>query len=384
MGIEITNGTVRIDGLETADPAVLGLLAGVDEARERARLVSDALSTGARGLISMGLGIRVEDLDARLRSAAAAATAEALRQLETAVTRAAQGLEAGIDLGRSDSHSARFLTELQSMLGPDGRMMAGLRAALDPQGDSPLAVAYSALRHEVLLLRDELLRGQGRAEEAVKGTAKGVRYEESLDRTLRQAAKSLGAIVEYTARESGRLSSSAVVGDYLITLADGYRVVIEVKDQQSIALGGKHGIIAELDRAMINRDAQAAMCISARTAYPAEVGGFGAYGNKVLVIDDGDGTMITAGLRWVTALLGLRASGDEVDLAPVSEGLQRLRMVCQKFTSQRASLTDIAKSVDRVSESIGDMRHEVLSLIEDLIRHLRSSAPVVDLPRAVG
>lgn len=384
MAIEITNGIVRIDRFETADPAVVGLLAATDEARERTRLVSDALSTGARGLISMGLGIRVDDLDARLRSAAAAASAEALRHLEAAVTRAAQGLEAGIDLGRSDSHSTRFLAELQSMLGPDGRLLAGLRAALDPQGDSPLATAYSDLRHEVSLLRDELLRGQGRAEEALKGTAKGVQYEEQLDHTLRQAAKSIGAIVEYTARESGSLSSAAVVGDYLITLADGYRVVIEVKNQQSIALAGKNGIIAELDRAMVNRDALAAMCISAQTAYPAEVGGFGAYGNKVLVVDDGDGTMVTAGLRWITAVLSLRDSGNEVDLTPISDGLQRLRMVCQKFTSQRASLTDVAKSVDRVSESLGDMRHEVLSLIEDLIRHLRGPAPVVELPRVAS
>jgi hypothetical protein len=384
MSIELRNGTIHIDGFETSDPAVVGLLTGADQPRERERLVSDALSTGARGLMSMGLGLRVEDLDARLRSAASAASSEALRQLEVAVAKAARGLEAGIDLGRSDSHSTRFLGEVQALLGPEGRLLAGFRAALDPQGDSPLAVAYSELRGELALLRDEVMRGQGRAEEALRGTAKGVEFEERLDQVLRQAAKAVGAIVEYIARSPGSLSTGAVVGDYLLTLADGCRVVVEVKNQQAIALGGKNGILMELDRAAINRDAQAALCISAQPAYPAEVGAFGTYGTRVLVVDDGEGTMITAGLRWIIASLAAKGSANAVDVNFIQDGLQRLRTVCQRFASQRAALTDVAKSVDKVSEGLNDMRNEVMGLVDELIRHLRGPADVVELPRAAS
>lgn len=384
MSIELRNGTIHIDGFETSDQAVVGLLTGADQPRERERLVSDALSTGARGLMSMGLGLRVEDLDARLRSAAAAASSEALRQLEVAVAKAARGLEAGIDLGRSDSHSTRFLGELQSLLGPDGRLLAGFRAALDPQGDSPLAVVYSGLRGELALLRDEIMRGQGRAEEGLRGTAKGVEFEERLDQVLRQAAKAVGAIVEYIARSPGSLSTGAVVGDYLLTLADGWRVVVEVKNQQTIALGGKNGILMELDRAAINRDAQAALCISAQPAYPAEVGAFGTYGTRVLVVDDGEGTMITAGLRWIIAALAAKESANPVDVNFIQDGLQRLRTVCQRFASQRAALTDVAKSVDKVSEGLSDMRNEVMSLVDELIRRLRGPADVVELPRVAS
>lgn len=384
MSIELRNGTIHIDGFETSDPAVVGLLTGADQPRERERLVSDALSTGARGLMSMGLGLRVEDLDARLCSAASAASSEALRQLEVAVAKAARGLEAGIDLGRSDSHSTRFLGELQALLGPEGRLLAGFRAALNPQGDSPLAVAYSELRGELALLRDEVMRGQGRAEEALRGTAKGVEFEQRLDQVLRQAAKAVGAIVEYIARSPGSLSTGAVVGDYLLTLADGCRVVVEVKNQQAIALGGKNGILMELDRAAINRDAQAALCISAQPAYPAEVGAFGTYGTRVLVVDDGEGTMITAGLRWIIASLDAKGSANAVDVNFIQDGLQRLRTVCQRFASQRAALTDVAKSVDKVSEGLNDMRNDVMGLVDELIRHLRGPADVVELPRAAS
>ena len=371
MGINLSNGRVRIDQFETVDPAVVGLVSGVEHDAERERLITDALSTGARGLMSMGLGVRIEDLEARLRSGAEAAAAETLRQLEVAVTRAAKSLEAGIDLGRSDSHSTLFLEELQSLLGPDGRLLAGLRAALDPLGNSALANAFSGIRAELAHLRDDIVRNQGRDEEAARGTAKGVAFEYRLEATLRQIARGLGAVVEHTGRSVGNLSSVSVVGDYLLVLADGRRIVVEVKDQQSIGLTGKSGILAELDRAMINRSADGGMCISAGDAYPAEVGAFNVYGKRVLVVDDGEGTMIAAGLRWLTMLPAAREGETALDIASIKDGLERLRGTCQRFATSRSALTEVNKSVNKVSESLGQMRDEVLNIVDDLIRSIR-------------
>jgi hypothetical protein len=370
MAIDVTNGTVRIDQFETSDAAVVGLLTGVQQAGERERLISNALATGARGLMSMGLGVTVEDLEARLRSGAEAAAAETLRQLEAAVVRAAKSLEAGIDLGRSDSHSTMFLGELQSLLGANGQLLAGFRAALDPLGDSPLAVALSGVRAELTNLRDDLVRNQGRDQEAARGTAKGVAFEDRLDGTLRQIARGIGAVVEYTGKSVGNLSSVAIVGDYLFTLADGRRIVIEVKHQQTIGLTGKNGILAELERAMINRSAQAGLCISALDAYPAEVGSFNVYGNRVLVVDDGEGTMIAAALRWLMLAEAAARSDDELDIGAIKAGLERLRGTCQRFATNRSALTEVNKSVNKVSESLAEMRDEVLSLVDDLIRNI--------------
>lgn len=390
MGIDLNNGTVRIDQFETADPAVVGLLTGVEHGPERERLVSNALSTGARGLMSMGLGIRVEDLEARLRSAAEAAAAETLGQLEAAVMRAARGLEAGIDLGRSGSHSSVFLGELQALLGPQGRLLAGLRAALDPLGDSPLAQAFSGVRSELAHLRDDIVRNQGRVEESARGTAKGVDFEVRLEATLRQIARGIGAVVEHTARSAGNLSSLSVVGDYLLLLPDGRKVAVEVKNQQSINLTGKNGILAELDRAMTNRSAQAGLCISALDAYPAEVGAFNVYGSRVLVVDDGEGTMITAALRWLM-LTGesLNDGDDSIDVGAIGEGLERLRGTCQRFVNTRSALTEVTKSVTKVSEGLGEMRDEVLAIVDDLIRSIRRTdaaerARLVDQVRRAG
>ena len=384
MAIDLIDGTVRIDQFETTDPAVVGLLTGVDRARERERLIGNALATGARGLVSMGLGVTVEDLEARLRSGAEAAAADTLRQLEAAVMRAAKSLEAGIDLGRSDSHSTVFLIELQSLLGPNGRLLAGLRAALDPLGDSPLALALSGVRAELTSLRDEILRNQGRDEESVRGTAKGMAFEDRLDGTLRQIARGIGAVVEYTGRSAGNLSSVAIVGDYLLTLPDGRKIVIEVKHQQTIGLAGKNGILAELERAMINRSAEAGLCISALDAYPAEVGSFNVYGNRVLVVDDGEGTMIAAALRWLMLTEAAARSDNAFDIGAIKAGLERMRGTCQRFATNRSALTEVTKSVSKVSESLREMRDEVLNVVDDLLRNLeragdRESYPVEDL-----
>jgi hypothetical protein len=181
-----------------------------------------------------------------------------------------------------------------------------------------------------------------------------------------------------------------VVGDYLITLANGCRIAVEVKNQRTIGLTGKQGILEELDRAIANRQANAALCISAEEAYPQEVGPFGVFGNRVLVVDDGEGTMIWTGLRWLSATLTAQPATETIDLAAVQDRLQRLRSICQKFSSQRSALTEINKSVGRVSEGLGDMRDEVLVLVDDLTRQIRltldgeTTGPVVDLRRQAG
>ena len=81
-----------------------------------------------------------------------------------------------------------------------------------------------------------------------------------------------GCEVERTSTDGGSLGREALVGDLVVVLADGGRVVIEAKHTARITLTGPDGILAELDRAMTNRDAEVAICVSAQDAFPGEVG----------------------------------------------------------------------------------------------------------------
>jgi hypothetical protein len=384
MAITIENGTVFIDGLETNDPAVLGLVNGVPEARSPEELVLSALSIGARGLMSMGMGLRVEDMEARVRSAIATGASEATRQIADTIAAARHALEQEIDPDRSGSHSSRLLEQLAELVAPDGLLLSGIKAILDPSGDSPIARANLALRDAVADLGDRISYERGRTEEANRGTAKGVEFEDRLDLTIRELARPLSAIVERTSRTPGQLGAASVVGDHLFIVPGSLSIVIESKNQRSIAVGGKGGILHELDRAMANRDAQAAICVSAVPAYPDEVGHLAVYGNKVLVVDDGDGTMLLAAIRLLLAGDSVSDHEGIVDLRPIHDGLTRLKTIGQKFSNQRSALTDVGKSLDRVSEGLADMREEVLTLVDDLIRHLRSDDRVIDLHRHAG
>ena len=62
--------------------------------------------------------------------------------------------------------------------------------------------------------------------------------------------------------------------------------------------------IVTFDQAMHNRNADWAICISHDEAFPAEVGSFNVYGNRILVVDPGDGTLTgVAIMGFLSALI---------------------------------------------------------------------------------
>jgi hypothetical protein len=113
--------------------------------------------------------------------------------------------------------------------------------------------------------------------------------------------------------------------------------------------------------------------VSARDAFPNEVGSFNTYGARVLVVDDGEGTLLGVALRWAANLAALHARGSvaDIDHAVVADRLERLCKLAERFKQCRKGLTDVQKSVKKVHESLGDMRDDLLEHVDDLERELR-------------
>lgn len=401
--IRLVAGVVEIEDLSITDPVLAELVSSQPDASAVAALMERILVTGARGIASMGFGLDLAELDQRVAATVTTALGRFEQTIGTGLGHLAGQLDpqqrsslvahalrefsglqdeflAGVDPNRADSYAGALLSRLQEVVGPGGPIAQRLEEALDPAApSSALAAGFTSIKAEISALRDHLNQERGRLEESARGTAKGVDYEHRIDQALRSAARPLSAIVEHTGRTAGSLGTTAVVGDYLITLPNGCRIAVEVKNQRSIGLSGKQGVLEELDRAAANRQAEAAICISSEDAYPQEVGPFAVYGNRVLVVDDGEGTLIWAALRWVAASLSGQTRAEAVDLPAMADRLQRLRSICQRFTSQRSALTEINKSVGRVSESMGEMRDEVLYLVDELTRQV-GLAPT-DQPR---
>ncbi|MEX1043925.1 MAG: hypothetical protein WD532_12460 [Acidimicrobiia bacterium] len=391
--VTIENGRAILDAFESDDPAVVGVLAKLTP-KERPEAVRRMLGIGARAMVDTAVGLDLVALDQRVLQTIERATAVAETQVRAIVAEAETVMRSSfdpdtrtsvmaraiaefeavrsaivdtVDPSRTDSHVAVLLGSLTSMLGPGGDLEARLAAALDPSSeDSGLNGFRRDVDRRFGELRDLLAEQRGRREESDAGTRKGFDFEDAIEARLRTLSRPIGAIVSRTSDVVGSVAG-CLVGDFVVTLASGTAVVIETKNCSRIGLDGGGGILAELDRAISNRQASIAICVSATDAFPAEVGAFGVYGNRILVVDDGEGTMIEVALRWATLLasIGDRVGG-EVEIDRVLELTDRARRLVRTFSSHRRALTDSMESIGRVREGLDEMRRDLLVHIDEI------------------
>jgi hypothetical protein len=403
--IGIDGTAVTIDELEV-DDGVLAELLNAQPGERRADMVRRVLEVGARGLLTMGLGIDLAEVDARVRRSVDEVTGVAREQVEQVLAAARQtfGEHFDPDLRSSmvaraldeftqwrdgflrsfnpdftDSHTARFLDQVNDLIGPDGILEARLLSVLDPDADgSALARLSKSIDERFGEMRDLLMHERGKQLEADRGTRKGFEYEDAVEAALRESVRSSGCVVERTGRIKGDLGAETLVGDFVVTLPSGRRIVIEAKNTARITLTGKDGILEELDRAMANRSADFAVCVSAQESFPKEVGPLGVYGNRILIVDGGDGTMLAVALRLTEMMLEqntARRTAD-IDRGFLHDRMQRLRQLAQLFTNNRRSLTDIKTSVENVHGSLEQIRSELLFLVDEISHEIdRSGTP---------
>lgn len=397
-------GTLVTLCLTVDDPALaqhLGDLAPGD----RKDAVARALAVGVRGLQTMGIGVSVARVGEEINRVLADVTADTEQRVADIIEEGRRSVAESLDPAHRDSVTARTIAEVRSLhdqllarldpdnsgghagrlvahmadlLGPSGLLEQRLAAALDVDADDS---AFSRLQGTVELrfreLRDLVIGDAARRTEAERGTAKGLDFEGAIERELRLEAGHLGgASVETTATIPGTLGPETKVGDFVLTLGDGKRVVVEAKNMASVGLRGKGGILDELDRAMANREADFAICVSATEAFPAEVGVFGVFGDRVLVVDDGSGTLLGAAVRWAAAALAGQAAegGNGVDVARLASQLGRIRDLGARISNSKRALSTIRAGVDQVRDDLDALRTDLLDTVDDASRGLRGAS----------
>ncbi len=405
--VTVDGQDTTISNLDVSDPALAELLNSQPPDRWP-ELVERALSVGARGLMTMGLGIDLSEVDERVRRSVLAVTADAERHVAQTIETAQRALTEQLDpqdrssiVSRTiteftswrddfmrtmdpsvvDSHTARFVGTLNELLGPNGALETRLQALLDPDADdSALANLATSIDDRFAELRDLIMVRHGAEIEAEKGTQKGFDFEDTIEATLR-AQLGRGAYVERTSQDRGALDGK--VGDFVVTLGSGDRIVIEAKNTTSIiSLGGKGGMLAELDRAAANRQAIFSICVSANPVFPQEVGTFGVFGDRICVVDDGEGTMLAAALAWAEASIAIAAHRSEgIDVSAIEDRLQSLRGMASQVSNIRRSLTQVVTSVTTLKGVLDELRSDLLAHVDDIAREINrqedSKEPVV-------
>jgi hypothetical protein len=395
--ITVSDKTTWVGGFVVEEPALAQLLRAHDQA-EWPDLTRRALAVGAHTLLTAGVAVDLGDVDQTVRRAIADATAEAERQVTRLLDVGRASFAEHLDPAHRDSLLGKALGDFREWrdstlagLDPDldgssaARLISGLAGqleafddrlttALDPGADGS---GFAILKDQMEVLFRELFsqlgRQQGRQEEARVGTAKGVEFEEALEDRLRAIARSIGGcIVERTSRQGGSLGPEVLVGDFVLTLATGKRVVIEAKNQNRLALHGAGGILAELERAMANRGGDAALCVSAVAAFPAEVGPLGLFGDAVLIVDDAGGELLEPAVRWAAALANSPSESNAIDAVAIATALDRIRSKARKVSDAKRALTEIGKSVAQVQDGLDDLRRELLEVVDDVTLGLRA------------
>ena len=217
-----------------------------------------------------------------------------------------------------------------------------------------------------------MVRRQGAEAEAERGTRAGFDYETVIEERLRVMGRAIGGcVVENTGRTPGELAAGSVVGDLVVTLPTMRRVVVEAKNTARLTLHGPKGILRELDDALANRAADAAVCVSAG-CLPRRGGDVRDLRNRVLVVDDGEGTLLEAAVR-VAALLAERtlATGrDAFDADALARRLANIRELANDLGASRRQLTDVSKSVEMVSVGLGTLRSTLLAMVDEAVADL--------------
>lgn len=392
--ISVSSEGVHIEGLTSTDVAVADHLRahGRDE---WPRLVNDMLSMGARGLMSMGVGAKLHEIDDRVRttvsevlegatteieSLLAMARSAISEQLDPEVRSSAMGMTIdrlgelqgsmvrALDVDHASSVTASLLERLAGLLGPDGVMERWVRGQFD-QSDpaSPLGHLSATIESRFDELREQVIRGQATKERDDLTPRKGFAYEDAIEVRLRAIAAGIGgAVVERTSLAGGLLRSDAKVGDFVLDLEDGTRIVIEAKNTERVTVGGKDGILAKLDKAMANRGADVAICVSATEAFPDEIGTFSVHGRRVLCVDDGSGVLLGVAVRLLRSLVTAEALNPGLDIAGVEDRVQRIRGLATRFSGAKSTLTKIAGSVADVQQVLDDIRTDLLDHTAEL------------------
>jgi hypothetical protein len=392
-GVRIDDRFVRLDGLVIDDPTVVAVLSRLGES-ELTDAVTRMVGIGARAMVETAIGVDLAAVDERVLHTIEKATAAAEHKVRTIVGEAELAMRASLDPDtrtsamaraitefesvrtsiidtvdptRSDSHVSVLLRAITALLGPGGELESRLSAALDPASeDSGLAALRRDVERHFTELRESIAERRGRRAEAELGTRKGFDFEDVVEDRLRTIARPAGAVVERTSDRSGCVGGD-LVGDFVVTLQSGASIVVEAKNSVRVGLNGPGGILAELDLAMANRGAAMAICVSAGDAFPAEVGVFGVYGNRILAVDDGEGSMLEVAFRWAGLLAAASEKSDvAVDLDALTALSDRIRRMAQTFSNHRRALTDSIASIDKVRDGLKEMRRDLLAHIDEM------------------
>jgi hypothetical protein len=270
-----------------------------------------------------------------------------------------------------------------------GHMLEELREYFDPKSgkvstlldsrlsfdnpESPFAQFAKGVHEDVSNLRTEIeayrtaLLGEERLQtEKEKGTQKGFEFEDELELALQELAKPFEDEVERISTE--REPSRAMVGDFIYTFKDGWRVVIDAKDENMTSLQKYKGI---LDKAIEERNAKYGIILSRGVdQLQKQVGEWSEYeGNKLITAFP----YLNIALKWIRLRQGLQAQLQEgIDIQGISMEAEKIIASLKNLTEVKKNIGAIETAKDKILEYIVKVKGSVEEGIDGILSRLRT------------
>lgn len=396
----VADGVVYVRELEEHDAEVARVVAEADDPLAAA---SSCLRIGARALRAAHVSVDVDVIERSF--------AELERRFESRVTDAVDEIARSTselldeDGGALTGALGAFRGELEGMLGdtfdPDSRssvlariehlVLATMKGLITPEADdSPIGRLRKELvdtvQREVSDVAEEVRRvtehlGILDATEDVyeQTTGKGFDFEDLVDECVSALAAAHGDLAETTGTTKGATGSQ--VGDEVVTLNrdDTFGCdacfTIEVKNRKL----NLRATLAELDEALANREAYAAVAVfraqeQAPTAVP-----FMYSDDKAIVVldpDDGDDSALRLAYMWarwtVRKQLAATDEGEGVDVERVRCLLEDASRALERHATIKRAHTTARKGIEMAAEQVEALVHEAREALDDLETELQA------------
>jgi hypothetical protein len=308
-------------------------------------------------------------------------------EIPKALTQFRDGVETLLDETFDPNNKQSAVTKLETVLAEAGReQVAAVRRLIDPENEeSPLGryrgeiVKVVEKQAETMLeafaeLRTQLAVEHAKAAAFEQTAAKGFTFEETLEVVLTEITAGLEDVA---AKVGGTAGGRGRKGDFVITVnpsdtgGKDARYVVEAKDSAKKL----PEILKELEQAMENRDALAAIAVFARPEQSPVTAPFQTFDNKAIVVFDKEAPnqlalrLSCCWARWV-ARRQLARGREEIDLGRlnvlIEAGRQGLATVSKIRTALNGSKTQIDRALGHVESLVIDVEAALQGIEDEL------------------
>ena len=229
---------------------------------------------------------------------------------------------------------------------------------------SPLARLHSAIREEILGLRDAVVREEAISEIIQKTALKGAEFEEEVWDRLQKIAKPHSDAVEDT-RITAEAVSGSKKGDYVYTVEGIGRIVIDAKNHNR--LGSLPAMLSYIKEAILQRTAGFGIIVAPdASCLQKQIGEWNVYEDKIITTLDN----LELSLRYAKFVMDYRERSGLGDSTMVQEKLATVRRYMKDFSTWKSKLTKLQNGV---SSAIEDIKNSLDSTKAEIERALESA-----------